>query len=313
LKIEKLVEVNLRDLWKHEATDFTKWLAQTENIVLLGNEIGLTLTDIQTEHCVGRFSCDMICKDEITQKLVIVENQLESTDHIHLGQIITYAGGLNASYIIWIVKDALPEHASAIEWLNNHTDEDISFFLIEIKAWKIGDSNPAPQFNIIEQPNDFNKNVKRTASRDMSDAEKGRLEFWENFNKVMKQRKVFNVRTASTNNWYNFAIGSSLCRLGAELVNKEGRIRVGFWIDNDKKLFDFVFEKKEEIENKLTGLELSWFKEDGKKMSGVSTNITGLNFKNNANYDALANEIIDVVVLFRNVFQPVIKIFLQKE
>lgn len=307
MKIGKMTEVNLRDLWKHEATDFTQWLAEPENIETLGKEIGLTLTEMQTEYSVGRFSCDIICKDELTRKTVIIENQLESTDHNHLGKILTYASGLNASFIIWIVKDALPEHASAIEWLNNHTDENVSFFLIEIKAWKIGDSDPAPQFTIIEQPNDFSKNIKKTTEGEMTDAKKGCLEFWDNFNKVMKQRKEFNVRKAGTDHWYEFTIGSSLCKLEAKLVNSKGQIRVDFWINDDKNLFDFVFDKKEEVENKLAGMKLNWSKKDGKKASSVSTLIEGLNFKDNTNYDVLANEIIDTVVQFRDVFQPIIK------
>lgn len=302
-----MTEVDLRNLWKHEANDFTPWLAKPENLEALGNEIGLTLTNPQTEHNVGRFSCDIVCKDEFTQKTVIIENQLESTDHDHLGKIITYASGLNASCIVWIVREALPEHASAIEWLNSHTDENVSFFLIEIKAWKIGDSDPAPQFTMIEKPNDFSKNMKKTVSGEMNDSQKSRLEFWENFNKVLKARREFNVRKATTDHWYNFAIGSSLCQLQADLVNREGYIRVGLWIHNDKKFYDQLFDDRQTIEDKLAEMKLEWFKEEKIKASGITMRIDGLDFDENGNYDDLANKIIDIAVRFKSVFQPIVK------
>ena len=158
-KLGKLEEVNIRDIWKHEQYDFSNWLSKEENIELLGNEIGLTLTDISKEVFVGGFKCDLVAKDETSGIKVIIENQLEATNHDHLGKIITYASGLEADVIVWIVKEAREEHRSAIEWLNNNTVKDISFFLIEIHAYKIGDSLTAPKFVIIEKPNDFLKNT----------------------------------------------------------------------------------------------------------------------------------------------------------
>ena len=160
MKLGKLVEVDIRNVWKHEQYDFSKWLASEENINELGDTLNLTLTDVETEKFVGNYRCDILCKDEITGKVVLIENQLEPTNHDHLGKIITYASGLDASVVVWLVASAREEHASAIEWLNKHTDDDVSFFLVEIHAYKIGDSEPAPQFKIIEQPNDFVKSVK---------------------------------------------------------------------------------------------------------------------------------------------------------
>lgn len=127
-KLGKLEEVNIRDIWKHEQYDFSNWLSKEENIELLGNEIGLTLTDISKEVFVGVFKCDLVAKDETSGIKVIIENQLEATNHDHLGKIITYASGLEADVIVWIVKEAREEHRSAIEWLNNNTVKDISFF-----------------------------------------------------------------------------------------------------------------------------------------------------------------------------------------
>ena len=160
MKLGKLQEIDIKKVWQHEQYDFSKWLASEENIQELGDTLNLSLTDVETEKFVGNYRCDILCKDEITGKVVLIENQLESTNHDHLGKIITYASGLDASVVVWIVSSARQEHASAIEWLNKHTDDDLTFFLVEVHAYKIGDSDPAPQFKIIEQPNDFVKSVK---------------------------------------------------------------------------------------------------------------------------------------------------------
>ena len=159
MKLGKLQEIDIKKVWQHEQYDFSQWLANEENIQELGNTLNLSLTDVETEKFVGKYRCDILCKDEITGKVVLIENQLEPTDHDHLGKIITYASGLDASVVVWIVSSARQEHASAIEWLNKHTDDDLAFFLIEVHAYKIGNSEPAPQFKIIEQPNDFVKTV----------------------------------------------------------------------------------------------------------------------------------------------------------
>ena len=303
MKLGKLQEVDIRKVWPHEQYDFSKWLATDENIKELGDTLNLSLTDVETEKFVGNYRCDILCKDEITGKMVLIENQLEPTNHDHLGKIITYASGLDASVVVWIVAAARDEHASAIEWLNKHTDDEISFFLLEVHAYKIGDSDPAPQFRIIEQPNDFAKTVKTIAKNtDLSDAQKCRLEFWTQFNEVLEQRgKPFNKRKASTDHWYSVAIGSSEAYISIDLVNKEHKIRIGLWIWDNKELFDALQLKKADIEAEL-GFELVWDRLDGKKTAGAYTIIKGLDFKTQDNYPQLINYVIDLVVKMRKVF-----------
>ena len=128
MKLGKIKEVDIRKVWPHEQYDFSKWLAAEENIMELGDTLNLTRTDVETEKFVGSYRCDIICKDELTGKSVLIENQLEQTNHDHLGKIITYASGLDASVVVWIVAEAREEHASAIEWMNKHTDDDLAFF-----------------------------------------------------------------------------------------------------------------------------------------------------------------------------------------
>lgn len=106
MKLGKLKEVNVRELWEHEQYDFSNWLAREENIKLIDDEIGLTLVNISKEVFIGSYRCDLVAEDETTGDKIIIENQLESTNHDHLGKIITYAAGLDASTIIWIVTEA---------------------------------------------------------------------------------------------------------------------------------------------------------------------------------------------------------------
>lgn len=150
---------DLREVWPHEAHDFTPWLAK--NISVLGDTIGIDISIEETESSVGDFNVDIYAYDADTGRKVIIENQLEETDHDHLGKLITYASGKDAELVVWLVRKARPEHRAAIEWLNNHTDEGIGFILCEIKLFRIGNSEPAPKFEIIEQPNNWVKEMKK--------------------------------------------------------------------------------------------------------------------------------------------------------
>lgn len=154
---------DLREVWPHEAHDFTPWLAK--NIGVLGETVGIDISIEETESSVGDFNVDIFASDADTGRKIIIENQLEDTDHNHLGKLITYASGKEADLVIWVVKRARSEHRAAVEWLNNHTDEDVGFFLCEIKVYKIGNSESAPKFEIIEQPNDWIKEMKQPSSQ----------------------------------------------------------------------------------------------------------------------------------------------------
>lgn len=152
---------NLREVWANEVHDFTPWLS--DNIGRLGEALGIDITVEETESSVGDFNVDIYARDADTDRRIIIENQLEDTDHDHLGKLITYASGKDAAIVVWVVKRARDEHRAAIEWLNSHTDEDIGFFLCEIKLYQIGDSDIAPHFNVIERPNNWAKEM-RTSS-----------------------------------------------------------------------------------------------------------------------------------------------------
>ena len=305
--IGKLKEVDIRELWKHEQYDFSEWLSKKENIENLNEILGLTLIDISKETYVGAYRCDLFAKDETTGIKVIIENQLEVSNHDHLGKIITYASGLDAKVVVWIVKEAREEHRSAIEWLNNNTNSNVNFFLIEIHAYKIGESDPAPMFQVVEQPNDFIKNNKST-NRDesMNKSQSQRIEFWNQFNNVVIERgKPFNIRKATTDHWYNVAIGTSDAHIDITLVNKDSLIGVELYITDNKELFDKLYERKDESEQEL-GFNLDWRRLDNSKASRIVYHIKGLNFDDHSNYNELMNKTIDLAVLMRNVFKKYI-------
>lgn len=306
VKMGKLKEVDIRKLWGHEQYDFSNWLAN--NLEELNDAIGLTLSEVEKEVYVGAYRCDLVGQDEVSGEKVIIENQLETSNHDHLGKIITYASGLDASVIVWIVKEAREEHRSAIEWLNNNTDTNINFFLIEIHAYQIGDSEYAPKFEVVEKPNDFIKNAKKqSGSGEMNKSKSERLEFWTKFNDILAERgKPFNIRKATTDHWYDIAIGISGAHVALNLVNKENCVVVELYINDDKELFDHLYEKKDEIEQKI-GLQLDWRRINDKKASRILYRIKGLNFDDHSNYNELMNEMIDKAQLFVNVFKKYVK------
>ncbi len=308
MKIGKLQEVNIRDLWKHEQYDFSAWLSQDENIELLNEKIGLTLVDINTEAYVGAYRCDIVAVDETTGIKVIIENQLENSNHDHLGKIITYASGLDAKVIVWIVKEARDEHRSAIEWLNNNTSKDINFFLIELHAYKIGNSEPAPMFQIVEQPNDFIKESKNNKSAEtMNKSQSERLEFWTLFNDhVINRGKPFAVRKAGSAHWYDIAVGTSEAHISVTLVNKDSFIGIELYIADNKALFDKLYEERDTIQKELR-FELDWQRLDNSKASRILHKINGLNFDDHSNYDELIETAIDKVIKMREVFKNRLK------
>lgn len=306
LKIATLEEVDIRKLWEHEQYGFSAWLAQPDKIEELNKALGTSITDVQKEVNVQKFRCDLVGINGSTDEKVIIENQLEMSDHDHLGKIITYASGLDAKIIIWIVKEAREEHRSAIEWLNNNTAEDINFFLVEVHAYKIGNSDPAVKFEIIEQPNDFIKSgVNVRGEKTIS--QKERFEFWTLFNKkIEEQGKPFNIRRPTTDHWYSVAIGFSRVQIDITLVNREHVIEVKLNILDNKDLFDYILKYKKDIEDELC-LELDWRRTDDSKSSEIAYRINGLDFNDHSNYSELMIEIIEKVIAFKKVFPKHIK------
>ena len=147
-KLGRLERVKLREAWSTEAQDFTPWLAREENLAILSETLEVELQPEAQEKSVGPFRADILCRNaDDGGTWVLIENQLERTDHLHLGQLLTYAAGLNAVTICWIAASFTDEHRAALDWLNEITDERFHFFGLEVELWRIGDSEPAPKFN----------------------------------------------------------------------------------------------------------------------------------------------------------------------
>jgi len=256
-KIRKIED--LREIWKHEAKDFSKWLAEEENLRELSESINIDIVLEERESSVGEFSVDLLASEEGTGRKIIIENQLESTNHDHLGKIITYAAGKSADVVIWIVKKARDEHRQAIEWLNQHTDEKIGFFLIEIELWKIGNSLPAPRFNVVEKPNDWAKTLKVVAG--LSDTKKLQYEFWQAFSEYAFDKddfsKAFNRRKVQPQHWYSLSAGNSEYHIALTVNTQKSKIGVEIYINDNKEIFYKFFEKKEKIEE-FIGVKLEW-------------------------------------------------------
>lgn len=161
----RLERVQTREVFEHEALGFTPWLAQEENLALLADTIGLSLVLEAQEQPIGSFRADLLCKEHQTGQWVLIENQLDQSDHSHLGQIITYASGVQAATIIWIAGLFTEEHRAALDWLNASTVEEVQFFGIEIEFWRIGQSEAAPKFHIVSAPNKWKRDISRAVSK----------------------------------------------------------------------------------------------------------------------------------------------------
>ncbi len=252
---------DLRTIWPHEEYDFSKWLAREENLSALGETVGLDLELEETESAVGDFSVDIFARESGSSRGVIIENQLEDTDHDHLGKIITYAAGKDAEVIIWIVKRARDEHKQAVAWLNQHTDDNIGIFLIEIELWRIGDSLPAPKFNIVERPNEWAKTVK--AAETLTPLKKFQLSFWQQFSDYAFKddkdfRKSFSRRKAFAMNWYNLSIGISSVVIEFTINTSRRRATAGLYIFAKRRdLYDGLKDRASELESQL-GQSIEW-------------------------------------------------------
>lgn len=257
--------VDLREIWTSEAADFTPWLARPENLAILGGTLDIELELEAQERGVGPFRADILCKDIGTDTWVLVENQLERTDHTHLGQLLTYASGLQAVTIVWIAARFTEEHRATLDWLNKITDESFRFFGLEVELWRIGDSLAAPKFNIVSKPNDWSKSVAR-AARNIDDAELSETritqrEYWTAFQGVLNplDGPIAGNRKPWPRSWISHGIGRSGFNLSAVMLRQKNQIRAELYIagNHAKAFFASLQGQKEAIEKEL-GFPLEW-------------------------------------------------------
>jgi hypothetical protein len=257
----KLERISLRKAWAHEASEFTPWLAQADNLTLLAESLGLSeLELVGIEHPVGDFKVDILCTDDGGK--VIIENQLAKTDHTHLGQVLTYAAGVGARKVIWLAEAFRTEHVAALEFLNQHTTDELDFFAVEIELWRIGDSPMAPSFNVVVKPNDWAKagqqNAKAAATT--TPTKQRQLKFWAGW-QTWLQAKGSTLRTQKPlpQHWTNIALGRSGIHMAATVNSRESRVGMEVYIDHDnsKGMFKQLKVHQTEIDAAL-GAKLEW-------------------------------------------------------
>ncbi len=282
-ELGRLERVELRSAWTNEAYDFTPWLALPYNLKLLGDAVGIELEVDAVEKSVGPFSADILCKNTATNGYVLIENQLEKTDHRHLGQLMTYAAGLKAETIVWIAQSFTEEHRAALDWINEIADNRFNCFGLEVELWRIGDSAMAPKFNIVAKPNDWSSDVHEGVIRvegELTQTKQLQLEFWSGFREYAdNSARLIKPTKACAQHWMNMSIGRSGFNLTAiaSLRNAESaaydsgeiRAQVEVFTKDAKSDYEILLAQKEDVEAEL-GYPLVWVNEPNK----VSCKIT---------------------------------------
>lgn len=267
-----LKRVHLRKLWPHEAQDFTPWLA--ENLSALGDVLGMDLELQFQEAPVGPFSLDLLVHDLGRDRVVIIENQIEATNHDHLGKLLTYAAGHDAAVIVWIAAEFRDEHRQALDWLNQRTDATAEFFGIVVEALQIDSSRPACNFRLVAFPNDWRKSkVPTSGTKPSARGEAYQAFFQDLIDQLRTKHKFTQARKGQPQNWYTFSSGVQ--GIGYSVVFAlGGRVRTEAYIDNgdanwNKLIFDGLYEQREAMEAAL-GESLEWERLDAKRASRVA-------------------------------------------
>lgn len=300
----RLTPVAAREVWPDEARDFTPWLLQ--NVDVLSDLLGMDLVLEQAEHPVGDFRLDLKGYDEATNEVVIVENQLTVSDHTHLGQIITYAAGTNPSTIVWIAPRFREEHRAAIDWLNERTDENTRVFGVIIKVVRIGDSEPAPAFELAAQPNDWEKQVRTVTAASTSQGSAKTLlyrGFWEAALEKIREQYPQWTRARTTNaSWCNSTIGVSGVIISMAF-RKDGITASIYFEDRNADVnqsrFDSLYTRREAFENALGEIP-NWDDMPGRKAARVVVaSSTPMDVSQTDNWPAIVDWFIDAQIRLR--------------
>lgn len=251
----RLTSVDLSEVWKHEANDFTPWLAQEENLAVLSETLGIDLELEAVETAVGPFRADLLCRNISSNARVLIENQLNRTDHSHLGQLLTYASGLEAVTIVWIASSFTEEHRATLDWLNRITDIGFYFFGLEVELWRIENSPAAPKFNIVSKPNDWSKAARNIDEAELSETRAMQQAYWDALHAVLAKVNgpISGNRKPQAQSWMGYSIGRSNIRVNAVMVRWNRKIRSELYLagPNAKAFFHLLHEQKDMIENEL--------------------------------------------------------------
>ena len=294
MELGRLEKIELREVWRHEALDFTRWLAKKENIALLSKEVGIDIEVIQTEMSVGRYNVDIYARDTESSKRIVIENQLENTNHDHLGKMLVYAAGLDADIAIWVVKDVNEEHRQAVEWLNDNSFEKINIFLVKVELWQIDNSPIAPKFQVICEPNNWAKVLKQQSKDNITDLELKQMEYWQGFVDYAKSKdKTYISQRPSIYNWYVIRIGSTDYKIKLVHSVNSDIMRCQLEIFNDS-IYKKLEQYRNEIDNKINGLE--WEYLEDRKVNRISCS------NNSKDNDSSYAWLLNMIDRFKEVF-----------
>ena len=316
----RLEPVDLRSVWQSEPGDFTPWLARDSNIKLLGDTIGIDLEVEAQEKDVGRFQADILCKDmAATDHWVLIENQLERTDHTHLGQLLTYAAGLDAVTIVWIAASFTDEHRAALDWLNEKISEKIQFFGIEIELWRIAESPTAPKFSIVSKPNDWTKPSggvrNRFSPSGLSDIRKMQLEYWQDFSALLKKANGrVRPRKPLPQHWQTFAIGRSNFLPYTTINDKNSRIGIHLILQGPdaKAHYSLLHAQKGAIESEASE-KLEWRMLPDNKESQINLYRHDSDPSDHDSWEEQHRWLLDKLNLFHSIFSDRIKSLVASE
>ncbi|MFD3003100.1 DUF4268 domain-containing protein [Pontibacter toksunensis] len=294
-----------RQKWNSEARDFTPWLAS--NIESLSKAIGLELEVENTEVACGPYSADILAKDTGTGKYVVIENQLEKTNHDHLGKAITYSSVLDASTVIWIATDFTQEHTKALDWLNDHTTDEISFYGVQVELWQIDDSKAALRFNIVSKPNEAVRQAAKSKGNDeLSESRLFQLDFWTKFkDKLAKTKKIPSLQTPRPQYWFDVTLGKSHVHLSNTCNTDANNVGIRVYIGNKKAgMLPYLESRKVEIESAI-GQTLSWNPNPTNRDKIIAlTHST--DFNNPQKVEEALEWLVKYTIKFREVFGKVI-------
>jgi Domain of unknown function (DUF4268) len=280
VELSRLESVDPRAVWSNEAHDFTPWLLQHHDD--LAETLGIDLKLERAEEAVGSYSLDLIGRDLTHDAVLMVENQLEVTDHSHLGQVLTYAAGTGAATIVWIARAFREEHRQALDWLNESTIEDTRFFGIVLRAVRIADSPPAPLFEVVAKPNDWGRRVKTVArATELTGRSAAYADFWRRLVEAVRERhpQWTRARAPSGDNW--LAMPSPLRGTSLNFSFAQGgRLRSEIYIDagdaaaNDA-IFGALLERRDALEASF-GRELDFEELPGRRACRVAEYTDGM-------------------------------------
>ena len=310
MELSKIEQVELRRAWPNEAQDFTPWLA--ENISELGEALGIDLEFERREVPVGSYSLDILAIEPNSNRKVIIENQLEPTNNVHLGQLLTYASGLNAKVVVWLAREFRDEHRQALDWLNEQTTSETEFFGVEVELWKIDGSRPAPHFRLVSTPNEWSKVNRAGASGEDTGRPSARRErygtFFQTLIDTLRERHGFtNARKAFPQNWYFFATGYRPFQYGANFT-KDKTARVEVYIDEGEAdmnlaLFEALEEEKVAIESDF-GKTLDWQRLEGKRACRIAMTRPGSIDETETKLEEINSWMVSNLLKFKEVFSP---------